>query len=42
MISRLAICDELDAGHGDGADQENMNEASLMQEKLENEPNQEK
>ena len=42
VIPRLAISHELDAGNGDCAYQEDMNEASLMQEKLQNEPNKKK
>ena len=39
VIPRLAIGNELDAGNGDGADQEDVNEAALMQDELQNEPN---
>ena len=42
VIPRLAISHELDAGNGDCAYQEDMHEAPLVQEKLQNEPNQKK
>jgi len=42
VIPRLAISHELDAGNGNCAYQEDMHEAPLVQEKLQNEPNQKK
>lgn len=42
VISRLAIGNELDTSNGDCGEQEDMNEASLMQDKFQNEPNKKK
>jgi hypothetical protein len=42
MIPRLAIGYELDHGNGDGGEQEDMNEATFMEDELQDEPNKEK
>ncbi len=39
MIPRLAIGYELDHCNGDGGEQEDMNEPTFMEDKLQNEPN---
>jgi hypothetical protein len=42
VISRLAVGYELDNCNGNCAEQEDVNEAPFMQDKLQNEPNEQK
>jgi len=39
VISRFAVGQKLNAGDRDGSEQENMNKATLVKNKLQNEPN---
>jgi hypothetical protein len=41
MIAGFTVRDELDTGNGERSQQEDMNEAPLVESKLQNEPNEE-